>query len=1021
MKRRLLLVVAALVLCFSMVTFAACTPHEHTFSQEWSKDADYHWHAATCEHTTEVSAKEAHKWGEGQITTQPTEKEAGVKTFTCTVCGQTKTEPVKATGVHVFGEPTYTWSADNKTCTAERKCTTAGCTGKETETVNASATKTQEATPLQPELTNFEATFTNTAFAKQTKTGVETAPVIRGVSVAEAKAKADTDELVWVRAIVIGKTGNYDGGYVWMILKDVATDEICLVRKNADKEGGEILICGGSSAAPEMYFELGDEIVLPVKVSVSTAEKGGEVGKVLFRYQGESFTDDADKAALVAKYKVGHVDNYALDKSQATVIDSQADLTTFLTTPGFQYKLVVLKGAHGSPLKMINYASAENRNTPERFYYRFFFEATSLDEQKVGGASPVFSNFGNTFNLSELFGKKLFGQTAYISSQNYTNPYEYYGDLYAVVIGGSTAYHHFIVLDEASIQQTKVNHNFSVWNHTETQHWKSCSVCGKSEAKVNHVWKDGECICGVKAAQLTIGDQVSYYKTLAEAVAAVPATNVPAEIKLLTNLSGDGVKVQAGQNIVFNFNGKTYEMNGQTVGSVGTETNGFQLLKGSEVTMKNGTIEQSLHGCKIMIQNYTNLVLEDMTLDARTPEGATSGTWICMYVLSNNFGNTVIKGATNIIAAEGQAAFDLWFGLNAAGLYDEGVTVTFDESFTGTVEGIVEYGAETAAVGRVPNWKERTVLTINGNGTFNVTLRSGNTASITDLSEANIVRNGGVFNMVSVTREGSVSYFQTLPEAVAAIPADGVLTEVKLLNDLSGDGVKVQAGQNIVFNFNGKTYEMNGQTVGSVGTETNGFQLLKGSEVTMKNGTIEQSLHGCKIMIQNYTNLVLEDMTLDARTPEGATSGTWICMYVLSNNFGNTVIKGATNIIAAEGQAAFDLWFGLNAAGLYDEGVTVTFDESFTGTVSGRVEYGATTAGAGRVSNWKERTVLTINGSGTFNITLVSGNTASISDLSEANIVVKGGKFPFSVAGYVPAGYEETQVGGQYVVAKTAA
>ena len=110
MKRRLLLVVAALVLCFSMVTFAACTPHEHTFSQEWSKDADYHWHAATCEHATEVSAKEAHKWDEGQITTQPTEKEAGVKTFTCTVCGQTKTESVKATGVHVFGEPTYTWS-----------------------------------------------------------------------------------------------------------------------------------------------------------------------------------------------------------------------------------------------------------------------------------------------------------------------------------------------------------------------------------------------------------------------------------------------------------------------------------------------------------------------------------------------------------------------------------------------------------------------------------------------------------------------------------------------------------------------------------------------------------------------------------------------------------------------------------------------------------------------------------------------------------------------------------------------
>ena len=27
--------------------------HVHTFSSEWSTSANYHWHAATCEHTTE--------------------------------------------------------------------------------------------------------------------------------------------------------------------------------------------------------------------------------------------------------------------------------------------------------------------------------------------------------------------------------------------------------------------------------------------------------------------------------------------------------------------------------------------------------------------------------------------------------------------------------------------------------------------------------------------------------------------------------------------------------------------------------------------------------------------------------------------------------------------------------------------------------------------------------------------------------------------------------------------------------
>ena len=46
---------------------------------------------------TEVPAK-GHSWNEGEITTAPTCKDKGVKTFTCTVCNTTKTEEVSATG-----------------------------------------------------------------------------------------------------------------------------------------------------------------------------------------------------------------------------------------------------------------------------------------------------------------------------------------------------------------------------------------------------------------------------------------------------------------------------------------------------------------------------------------------------------------------------------------------------------------------------------------------------------------------------------------------------------------------------------------------------------------------------------------------------------------------------------------------------------------------------------------------------------------------------------------------------------
>lgn len=40
-----------------------------------------------------------HTWDAGVVTQKPTATEPGVKTFTCTICGETKTEPIPATGV----------------------------------------------------------------------------------------------------------------------------------------------------------------------------------------------------------------------------------------------------------------------------------------------------------------------------------------------------------------------------------------------------------------------------------------------------------------------------------------------------------------------------------------------------------------------------------------------------------------------------------------------------------------------------------------------------------------------------------------------------------------------------------------------------------------------------------------------------------------------------------------------------------------------------------------------------------
>lgn len=83
-------VVTILALAMGMIGCQNDTDtHEHTYSTDWTSDATNHWHAATCEHKTEVSEKAAHTFGEAVVTKE------GVKTYTCTVCNYQKTEPIE--------------------------------------------------------------------------------------------------------------------------------------------------------------------------------------------------------------------------------------------------------------------------------------------------------------------------------------------------------------------------------------------------------------------------------------------------------------------------------------------------------------------------------------------------------------------------------------------------------------------------------------------------------------------------------------------------------------------------------------------------------------------------------------------------------------------------------------------------------------------------------------------------------------------------------------------------------------
>lgn len=88
--------------------------------------------------TKVIPATGAHTWDNGTVTTEPTEKDPGVMTYTCAVCSQTKTEVIPATGphTHVWDEGTVT-VAPTETTPGVRTYTCTVCGQTRTEIIPA--------------------------------------------------------------------------------------------------------------------------------------------------------------------------------------------------------------------------------------------------------------------------------------------------------------------------------------------------------------------------------------------------------------------------------------------------------------------------------------------------------------------------------------------------------------------------------------------------------------------------------------------------------------------------------------------------------------------------------------------------------------------------------------------------------------------------------------------------------------------------------------------------------------------
>lgn len=62
-------------------------PAGHTYKTSWTYNDNYHWHAATCEHSSERSEFGPHTWT-SVVSTEPTCAASGVTRYTCSVCGK---------------------------------------------------------------------------------------------------------------------------------------------------------------------------------------------------------------------------------------------------------------------------------------------------------------------------------------------------------------------------------------------------------------------------------------------------------------------------------------------------------------------------------------------------------------------------------------------------------------------------------------------------------------------------------------------------------------------------------------------------------------------------------------------------------------------------------------------------------------------------------------------------------------------------------------------------------------------
>lgn len=186
--------------------------------------------------------------------------------------------------------------------------------------------------------------------------------------------------------------------------------------------------------------------------------------------------------------------------------------------------------------------------------------------------------------------------------------------------------------------------------------------------------------------------------------------------------------------------------------------------------------------------------------------------------------------------------------------------------------------------------------------------------------------------IVAVNVDTNVVY-TSLKEAVDAVTDSGYIT---LLKGEDGDGILIPEGnRTLTIDLNGKTYNVVNNFIAD---KNSGINLGKGNSVILQNGVIASNSKKISTLVQNYSNLRLQDVTLDGLT--GGSFGQSVngdCS-VLSCNYGKTVITGTSDIKGRDGNGFKTVSITCLRSDVYNS-VSVEFDSNYEGTVYNRVYF----------------------------------------------------------------------------------